>query len=334
MPEPSTLAEKASKNGHHRYPGLGSISLPGTDVMAAALGAAREVAGGVARTTVDAVRPIVDPARRYMERAFTANLDDRDSDYLRENLPLSWLVATLWYRAEVRNVGRIPERGPVLIVGNHTGGQMSPETFIFGMAFSTYFGVERAFYQLAHNLVLASPLGLMLRRFGTVSASPEHARLALSSGAALLVYPGGDHEVNRPSWEGSKVDFGGRKGWIRLALEQDVPLVPAVTIGGQETALFLSRGETLAKMLGLNRPPLRAKVLPIAIVFPWGLWVGGLPLFIPLPAKVTISVLEPINLRETFGEDPDIDEIYDHVTGLMQTELSQLAAERRLPVIG
>jgi hypothetical protein len=90
----------------------------------------------------------------------------------------------------------------------------------------------------------------------------------------------------------------------------------------------------LARRLRLDRPPFRSKVLPIAIVFPWGLWIGGLPFFIPLPAKVTISVLEPIHLRETFGPDPDIDEIYDHVTGLMQAELSALAAERRFPVIG
>ena len=46
-----------------------------------------------------------------------------------------------------------------------------------------------------------------------------------------------------PSWERNRVDFGGRKGFIRLALEQDVPIVPVVSIGGQETALFLTRGE-------------------------------------------------------------------------------------------
>ena len=49
---------------------------------------------------------------------------------------------------------------------------------------------------------------------------PHNADKALDSGAALLVYPGGDYEVHRPSWERAKVDFGGRKGFIRLALEQ------------------------------------------------------------------------------------------------------------------
>ena len=79
------------------------------------------------------------------------------------------------------------------------------------------------------------------------AASPENAQQALDAGAALLVYPGGDYEVHRPIWERNKVDFDGRKGFIRLALEADVPIVPVVSIGGQETALFLSRGERLAR---------------------------------------------------------------------------------------
>ena len=182
-----------------------------------------------------------------------ADLDERDPDYIREQLPLFWLFSSLWFRGEVRGLGNIPDEGPVLLVGNHSGGNMIPDTMVFTVAFSTYFGVERPFYQLAHNLVLSLPGLSWLRKFGTVAASPENARQALSSGAALLVYPGGDYEVHRPSWQGSRVDFGGRKGFLRLALEQDVPIVPVVAIGGQETALFLTRGERLARLLALDR---------------------------------------------------------------------------------
>jgi 1-acyl-sn-glycerol-3-phosphate acyltransferase len=263
----------------------------------------------------------------------SADLDDRDPDYIRENLPLSWLASSLWYRAEVRNLGAIPEKGPVLLVGNHTGGNFSPEVIFFTLAFSTYFGVERRFHQLAHNLVLASPLGPFLRNFGTVAASHENARKALEADAAVLVFPGGDWEVHRPSWQSAKIDFGGRKGFIRLALEQDVPIVPVVTIGGQETALFLSRGDWLARLLRLDRT-LRWKTLPILIAPPWGLTVSDLIPRIPLPAKMTSEVLSPIELREQFGPEPDVDEVYDHVTAIMQDRLEALAAERRFPVIG
>jgi 1-acyl-sn-glycerol-3-phosphate acyltransferase len=129
------------------------------------------------------------------------------------------------------------------------------------------------------------------------------------------------------------VDFGGRKGFIRLALEQDVPIVPVVAAGGQETALFLSRGESLATMLGLDRL-FRLKVLPVSLALPWGLNIGDMLGHIPLPAKITVEALPPIHLREEFGPDPDLDEIYDHIMRLMQDTLEALAAERRLPVIG
>jgi 1-acyl-sn-glycerol-3-phosphate acyltransferase len=270
---------------------------------------------------------------RRIRHGLMADLDDRDPDYIRENLPLAWLLATLWFRGEVRNLGNVPERGPVLMVGNHSGGNVTPDTLLFTLAFSTYFGVERAFYQLAHNLVLVSPVGQILRRYGTVPASPEHAQEALDAGAALLVYPGGDWEVHRPTWERNKVDFAGRKGFVRLALDADVPIVPVVSIGGQETALFLSHGGRLARALGVDRA-LRLKVIPISLAFPWGLNVGDLLGHIPLPAKLTVEVLPPIDVRERFGEQPDVDEVYDHVTTLMQETLDVLAAERRFPLIG
>ena len=287
-----------------------------------AVRAGQDVAGAVARRLGRSVR-----------RRLTADLDDRDPDYIRENLPLSWLVASLWYRAEVRNLGNIPERGRVLLVGNHTGGNLSPETIVFTLAFSTYFGVERRYHQLAHNLVLASPLGPYLRKFGTVAASHENARKALEAEAAVLVFPGGDWEVHRPSWQSSRIDFGGRKGFVRLALEHDAPIVPVVTIGGQETALWLDRGAWLAKLLRFDRT-LRLKVLPILIAPPWGLVIGDFVPRIPLPAKMTSEVLPAIDVRERFGPEPDPDEVYEHVTGLMQDALDALAAERRFPVLG
>src|SRR5678815_398688 len=163
----------------------------------------------------------------------------------------------------------------------------------FTLAFYAYFGVERPFYQLAHNLVLSLPGLGALRKYGTVAASPDNASKALESGAALLVYPGGDYEVHRPSWERHKVDFDGRKGFIRLALAQDIPIVPVVSAGGQETALFLTRGEGLARALGLDRA-FRLKVLPISLALPWGLNVGDMLGHIPLPAKITVVALPPI----------------------------------------
>jgi 1-acyl-sn-glycerol-3-phosphate acyltransferase len=286
--------------------------------------------GGIASMVSDAISAI---AREAQARVPKADLDERDPDYIREQLPGLWLFASLYFRADVRGLKNIPADGPVLLVGNHSGGNMTPDTTVFTLAFNTYFGVERHFYQLAHNLVLSMPGLGRLRKFGTVAANPENANKALEDGAALLVYPGGDYEVHRPSWDAGKVDFGGRKGFIRLALDKDVPLVPVVSAGGQETALFLSRGERLAKLLALDKA-FRLKVLPISLAIPWGLNVGDMLGHWPLPAKITQQVLEPIHLREQYGSKPDIDEVYDDVIEKMQRALDALQSERRLPVIG
>src|SRR3954454_10081063 len=313
----ATTAAHSSRNGHGEIPPESLSGDPGRGPGAAG------IPGRLVRALAGAVQTRI-PA---------ADLDDRDPDYIRERLPGLWLLASLYFRAEVRGLGNIPEEGPVLLVGNHSGGNLTPDTSVFTLAFSSYFGVERQFFQLAHNLVLSMPGLSFLRKFGTVAASPKNAETALSSGAALLVYPGGDHEVHRPIWERHKVDFAGRKGFIRLALQHNVPLVPVVAIGGQETSLFLSRGETLARALMLDKL-FRLKVLPISLGLPWGLNVGDFLGHLPLPAKIVVELLPPIDLREEFGDEPDLEAVYTEVIARMQAALDALAAERRLPIIG
>ena len=288
-------------------------------------------AGGRADISSILARAVKGLAAQVQRRVPPADLDERDPDYIRETLPRMWLLASLYFRGEVRGLGNIPDSGPVLLVGNHSGGNLTPDTTVFSLAFHAYFGVERRFHQLAHNLVLSMPGLGFLRKYGTVAASPENARKALRNGAAVLVYPGGDREVHRPSWQGGRVDFGDRKGYVRLALEEDVPIVPVVAIGGQETALFLSQGEGLAKLLMLDRL-FRLKVLPISLAAPWGLNVGDLLGHVPLPSKIVVEALPPIHPREEFGGD--VDEIHAHVTRVMQDTLDALSAERRFPVIG
>ncbi|HEX6583357.1 MAG TPA: lysophospholipid acyltransferase family protein [Thermoleophilaceae bacterium] len=292
--------------------------------------AARAAADAVSATSLArlAGRLIAAVTEEAERRVPSADLDERDPDYIRETLPGLWMLASLYFRADVRGLQNIPEEGPVLLVGNHSGGNLTPDTHVFTLAFSTYFGVERRFHQLAHNLVLSMPGLGMLRKYGTVAATPENAERALNVGAALLVYPGGDYEVHRPSWQSARVDFGGRRGFIRLAQSKGVPLVPVVAIGGQETALFLSRGEGIARLLGLDRM-FRLKVLPVSLALPWGLNVGDLLGHIPLPAKITMQVLEPIDVSGM-----DVDEAYELVLGEMQTALTALDEERSLPVLG
>ena len=190
---------------------------------------------------------------------------------------------------------------------------MAPEVIVLPLAFSTYFGVERPFYQLAHNLVLASPFGPVLRSYGTMAASHEHAQEALDAGAAVLVFPGGDWEVHRPSWERNKIDLAGRKGFIRLALNAGVPIVPGRN-HRRAGDRALPQPRRLARQADRRRPlPAAQGTADLA-----GAALGpqrrrpARPL--PLPAKITIEVGQPIDLREQFGPEPDVDEVYEHIT--------------------
>jgi 1-acyl-sn-glycerol-3-phosphate acyltransferase len=155
--------------------------------------------------------------------------------------------------------------------------------------------------------------------------------MALESGAALLVYPGGDYEVFRPSWERHKVGFGGRKGYVRLAREAGVPIVPIASVGGQETALFLDRGQWLAKLLMVDKLA-RLKSVPISLALPWGVNIGDLAGHIPLPAKIVVEAQRPIAAAEVEAADDDV--VHKKVVESLQAGVDRLAAERRFPVIG
>ena len=283
-------------------------------------------------TGMAGVGDVLDWARHQVAfRVPKADLDQRDPDYIREQLPGLWLLASLYFRADVRGLDRIPTDGPVLLVGNHSGGNLPPDTFVFTLAFCSYFGVERPFYQLAHNLVVSMPGLGSLRKLGTVAANHDNAALALDSGGALLVYPGGDYEVFRPSWKRHEVDFGGRKGYVKLARQAGVPIVPIASVGGQEAALFIDRGQWLAKLLMVDKMA-RLKSVPILLAPPWGLAVSDMVPRLPMPTKIAIEVQDPIDAADIAASDDDV--INDKVLSSLQGGVDRLAAERRFPVIG
>jgi len=236
-----------------------------------------------------------------------------------------------WFRADVRGLDNIPQAGGALVVSNHSGGMLTPDVLIFASAFYEAFGHHRPLYTLAHYGVFIGPLDGLLRRAGVIEASRENAAKALHTGAVVLVFPGGDYDSYRPTLSENTIDFNGRTGYVRTAIHAGVPIVPTVSIGGQETQLFLTRGNWLARRLGLTKA--RMDILPVSFGFPFGLSVI-FPPNLPLPAKIVTEVLEPIDVTARFGNDPDINEVDAHVRSVMQTALKRLARQRRFPVLG
>ena len=240
-------------------------------------------------------------------------------------------LARRWFRFEVRGLESLPPSGGALIVGNHSGGMLTPDVLIFAAAFYRRFGYQRPLYTLGHDGMFVGPMSEWLGRLGVIRATSKNTARALRSGAVVLVFPGGIYDAYRPTLAENVIDFNGRTGYVRSAIEAQVPIVPAVSIGGQESQLFLTRGTWLAKRLGLSR--WRSDILPITVGFPLGLSMI-MPPNLPFPTKIVTEVLEPIDLVAQFGDAPEATDVDAHVRAVMQTALDGLARQRRFPVLG
>jgi 1-acyl-sn-glycerol-3-phosphate acyltransferase len=254
-----------------------------------------------------------------------------DAELIRQVVKVLRPIAKLWHRSEVRGLERVP-RGGALIVANHSGGAMPMDIPVIAIDFFEHFGYDRPLYHLGHDLLFKGPQAGLFHRAGLIRASRHNAQQALRSGSTVIVFPGGDYDAFRPTFSANVIDFGGRTGYVKTALEAGVPIVPAVLIGGQESQIYLTRGRWLGKRLGLKRL-LRTDMVPITLGLPFGV-TTLLPPNLPLPAKITAEILEPIDIVRRFGDEPDVVEVDAHVRNIMQTALTRLAAERRLPVIG
>jgi 1-acyl-sn-glycerol-3-phosphate acyltransferase len=259
-------------------------------------------------------------------------LRGRDPDFIRNVLPTMWLAASVWFRAEVGGLDNIPDE-PVLFVANHSGGGATPDTFIFLLAYNTFFTVEgRPLYALAHDMLTKAPvIGPVTRKLGVVPAEHSFSEKIFGSGGSALVYPGGEVEALRPWRDRNRIVFAGRKGFLQLAHECNVKVVPVVATGGHDTFVVLNDGRRTAKALRLDKL-LRVKTFPVTLSIPWGLSPVPLP-FLPLPAKIRMQVLEPIDLHARFGQATDGDLAYDYVTSVMQVGLSRLASKTVVPMI-
>lgn len=258
----------------------------------------------------------------------------RDPDFLKILLPLMELF-NRYFDSEVRGFENVPSEGPMLLVGNHSGGILVPDTTALISAWYRERGLDSALVGLALDAVFAVPgMKTLMRKLGEIPANPENAAEALDAGATVLVYPGGAHEAFRPWADRNRIDFGGHKGFVRLALRKQVPAVPVVGHGGHETTIVLTRGEWLAKHLGMER--LRLHIAPMLVQVPWGISLPIIP-GIPLPAKITVQICPPpdwSHLGPDAADDPEVvDRCYEEITGVMQSALTQLAEERPLPVI-
>jgi 1-acyl-sn-glycerol-3-phosphate acyltransferase len=251
-----------------------------------------------------------------------------DPAFVRRHAPRITRLIHRFFRAEVLGMEQLP-RGPFLGVGNHSGGVLIPDTLVWLGAYHTS-GRETPLLTLAHDQMFdayPAPLARFVARMGAVRAAPSIALSALRRGHAVQVYPGGDHDACRSFSRRNEIVFAGRKGYVDLARQARVPIVPVVSVGGHEALVVLWDGAALAEKLGTGRR-FRLKTLPLSVSIPWGLFLGPLPGYIPLPTKIRVRVLPPVS-----PDEGSVDEIDLAVRSSMQRAADAMARGRR-PLIG
>lgn len=272
----------------------------------------------------------------------TADLDpsdlaSRDPEFIKAVVPLFEFLRFHYFRTEFIGAKYIPKNGPFIVVGNHSGGPMLPDVWLMLGFWATTFGIERPAYALVHDAALKVPVVKnFLIKLGGLRACPENAEKALEQGGPLLIYPGGDLDCLRSFWDRNKIDFQGRTGFIELAFQHGVPILPIANVGAHEVYFTLFSSQSLAQWTGMDRLT-RVKTLPLNIGLPWGMWLSGFIPYLPLPSKIVYKIGKPI----PFERDPElakdkraVKRVYRRVTRVMQKMMDDLAAKRRFPVIG
>lgn len=254
------------------------------------------------------------------------DLGARDPAFIRRSLPLLGMLYDEYFRCETEIEEDIPE-GPCLVVGNHNAMTGMPDMFCHMVAFWRRYSPSRVAFGLMHDAPFSFPFaGAWLNASGALGANPGNAKLALDAGAAVLVFPGGDLDSCKPFTKRYHIEFGGRRGFIRTALREGVPVVPVVSAGAHHSLFIATDGRFIAEALGLPAR-FRSNVWPIGFALPYGL-VFGLPApHLPPPVKIHTRILKPIrfDLPPQAADDPAaVEGCADRVAAVMQSTLNDL----------
>lgn len=266
------------------------------------------------------------------------SLDERDPDVIKAWMPIWEWFYRYYFRVETQGWEHMPPTGKVLIVASHNGGLASPDTSMLMYDWFNRFGYDRLVYALMHPSAWETPIfAIPGAQVGAIIAHPKVAIAALQKDAALLVYPGGAEDLFRPYSQRNQIHLAGHKGFIKLALREETPIVPVISHGAHETLFVL--GNFYEQMKQLNewgfpwRLDGKTGVFPIYLGLPWGVGIGPIP-NIPLPVKIQTQVCAPIVFerygRAAASDRAYVDVCYEQVRGVMQRELDELRnAERR-----
>lgn len=177
--------------------------------------------------------------------------------------------------------------------------------------------IHDAFGYLPHGIVHAAARTLPVARnvIEQLEMIPgddeETVRTIIGRGEHIIVAPGGTREACRPITDRYRVDWGGRTGYLRFAARYGLSVVPVAAAGVDDTYIGLNDGYRTGKRLGM----------PLKLPVWFGLGVGVFPLSLPLPARITQIIGEPIPVDVDPDDDDGLAELNRRVVEQVQSQL-------------
>ena len=256
-------------------------------------------------------------------------LEERDPQTIQYFMSVCEWFYKYYFRVQTSGWEHIPSNEKVLLVGSHNGGLSAPDMIMMMYDWFKRFGTERPVYGLMHPSAwkVSPQVAQIAAKMGAIVAHPKMGYKALRSGASVLVYPGGAKDVFRPHYLRDRIYFDNNQAFIKLAIREEVPIVPVISHGAHDTLIVLADIYDIIKqfhdwgmpwLLGID-----PEIFPIYLGLPWGVSVGPLP-NIPLPTTIHTRVCPPI-VFERYGREAACDRKY--VNSCYETVISQMQRE-------
>ena len=241
-----------------------------------------------------------------------------DPRFLDELGPLLEFLYAKYFRVRLLGMENVPVAGPALLVANHSGGVPYDGALLLHAIHRDH-PEHRRVRPLIASFALRSPwMSQVVARLDCVRAAAAGARSLLAAGELVAVFPEGLHGVGKLYRERYRLERFGRGGFVRLALECQVPIVPIAIVGAEEIHPVLAKVTTLAQPLGIP-------YIPITPTFPL---LGPLGL-LPLPSKWTIQIGAPITVPTGGDTKMTIAETAERVRGQIDGMISTILTHRR-----
>ena len=233
-----------------------------------------------------------------------------------ENAQRILKIFKIYHRYEVFGLNNIPKDSGVLLVTNHS--LATYDGFLLGL--EIYQQLGRLPRGLGDDLLFKMPkLEQIFLDLGLVPASVENAKKLLNEGHILGVAPGGMREALRPGSERYQLKWHKRKGFIRLAISEQIPIILAACPNADR---IFNVYESFITGLIYRK-----------FKFPAPIFKGFGPSYLPRPVKLNHYVSMPIyppkiNSIEDINQEM-VDQFHQRVVSEMN-ELMKLKTTNRL----